>query len=79
MLNISILTLISFALDDYPKKDIDPLDTYEQLKELLPDASPSYLKEQADVLAFKSEMELKQFVENAIEKSDYPTLQEFLK
>lgn len=68
-----------FCSDGYPKKDIDPIDTFERLKELLPNASPAYLKKEADVLAFKSELELKQFVENAIEKGDYPTLQDYLK
>lgn len=66
-------------IDSYPKKDIDPLDTFEHLKELLPNASPAYLREQANALAFKSNNELKRFVENAIEKNDYPTLQDYLK
>lgn len=68
----------SYIVDGYPKIDVDPLDTYYQLKELFPNASPAYLKEQADVLAFKSETELKRFIENAVENNDYPTLQSYL-
>lgn len=68
-----------YFVDEYPKKQIDPLDTFEQLKELLPYASPEYLKKEADILAFKAEFELKRFVENAIETNDYPSLQEYLK
>lgn len=77
--NLFVLCFYWVFVDNYPKKDINPLDTYEQLKELLPNASPLYLKQQADVLAFKTDLELKKFVENAIEKGDYPTLQDYLK
>lgn len=46
---------------------------------MLPNADPSYLCKQAEALAYQSENELKQFVENAIENSDYPTMENYLK
>lgn len=67
------------SLGSYPKKDVDPLDTFEKLRELLPNADPSYLREEAQILAFKPESDLKVFVENAVEKADYPTMQDYFK
>ncbi|KAF2879984.1 hypothetical protein ILUMI_26187 [Ignelater luminosus] len=64
---------------NYPKRKIDARSVFTQLKEMLPNADPSYLRKQAEALAYQSENELKQFVENAIENSDYPTMENYLK
>lgn len=44
---------------------------------MLPNADPSYLEQQARDLVHKPEEELKRFIENAIEKDDYPTMQDY--
>lgn len=64
---------------DYPKKKADPHSVYEQLKEMLPNADPTYLEEQANSLIYQPENALETFVENAIEKQSYPTFTEYLK
>jgi hypothetical protein len=63
---------------DYIKMRRDPLDICEHLKQMLPNADPIYLRNQSRVLATRPPEDLDQFIENAIEKSDYPTMQEYL-
>ncbi|KAF5278107.1 hypothetical protein FQR65_LT03623 [Abscondita terminalis] len=74
-LDILINEMTSVA---YPKKNVDVDQVTEQLKQLLPNAAPDYLEENASVLAHKSEADLKAFVEKAIEDHDYPTMEEYL-
>ena len=45
---------------------------------MLPNADPNYLRNQARVLVNRPPGELAQFIENAIEKNDYPTMQDYL-
>ncbi|XP_068918391.1 E3 ubiquitin-protein ligase RNF216-like [Tenebrio molitor] len=63
---------------DYIKMRRDPLDICEHLKQMLPNADPIYLRNQSRVLATRPPEDLDEFIENAIEKSDYPTMQEYL-
>ncbi|EFA00239.2 hypothetical protein TcasGA2_TC003067 [Tribolium castaneum] len=64
---------------DYVKVDKDPLDVWEHLKQMLPNADPIYLRNQARVLVNRPTGELEQFIENAIQENNYPTMQEYLK
>ncbi|XP_063911095.1 E3 ubiquitin-protein ligase RNF216-like [Zophobas morio] len=59
-------------------RDKDPIDVWEHLKQMLPNADPNYLRNQARVLVNRPPGELAQFIENAIEKNDYPTMQDYL-
>ncbi|XP_044269959.1 E3 ubiquitin-protein ligase RNF216-like [Tribolium madens] len=64
---------------DYVKREVDPLDMWEDLKEMLPNADPTYLRNQARVLAKRPLEDYEEFLKNAIEKNDYPTLQDYLR
>lgn len=64
---------------DYPKREADPSSVYEQLKLMLPNADPSYLEEQANSLIDLPSNALDSFVDNAIERENYPTFDEYLK
>lgn len=46
---------------------------------MLPDADPIYLRNQARVLVQRPEGELEEFIANAIENPDYPSMKEYLK
>lgn len=48
------------------------------LKQLLPDADPTYLRSKCIKLVNRPE-ELKKFIASALEKKDYPTMIEYLK
>ncbi|XP_025831279.1 uncharacterized protein LOC108735577 isoform X2 [Agrilus planipennis] len=80
-------SLISEILSsDYPKrkiveeepKEIDANELSEHLKELLPNADPTYLEMKAEQLANKPD-DLKVFISNAFERHDYPTMKEYLR
>ncbi|XP_064211571.1 uncharacterized protein LOC103312285 isoform X1 [Tribolium castaneum] len=64
---------------EYAKREIDPLDMWNDLKQMLPNADPTYLRNQARVLAKRPLEEYEEFLKNAIEKNDYPTLQDYLR
>ncbi|KAJ8970697.1 hypothetical protein NQ317_000595 [Molorchus minor] len=75
---------IEVAIDEfnergYKKIEIDPLTIWEQLRDALPDADPAYLKTNANNLARLPPQELNKFLQNAIDKVDYPTMQDYLK
>jgi hypothetical protein len=72
------ISKLSDFVADYIKMRRDPLDICEHLKQMLPNADPIYLRNQSRVLATRPPEDLDGFIENAIEKSDYPTMQEYL-
>ncbi|RZB39510.1 uncharacterized protein BDFB_012314, partial [Asbolus verrucosus] len=45
---------------------------------MLPNADPIYLRNQARVLANKSAQDLEEFLQNALDNHDYPTMQNYL-
>lgn len=59
--------------------ELDPITIWEQLKIALPNADPSYLRRQADRLVHLKQQDMDDFVQNAIEKQEYPTMQDYLK
>lgn len=67
------------SLCGYETVPRDPIDIYTKLKQLLPQADPTYLQEKAQDLARKSEDALNAFIDNAIISDDYPTIQVYLK
>lgn len=67
------------TLNEYPKKETHPREIFDKLREMLPNADPLYLQGQADTLAYQTENDLKNFLDNALEKGDYPTMENYLK
>lgn len=67
------------TLADYPKKQIHPRDIFDQLRDMLPNADPTYLQAEADKLANRTENDLKTFLDTALETGDYPTMESYLK
>ncbi|XP_018564406.1 uncharacterized protein LOC108905853 isoform X2 [Anoplophora glabripennis] len=81
-----VLTVILSA-PDYPKrpkrdpsppKEVDPEEQFQIVKELLPDADPTYIRMQCEKFA-NDEKGLKEFINHAMEAKDYPTLKEYLR
>ncbi|CAH1170276.1 unnamed protein product [Phaedon cochleariae] len=79
---------VGYTLDDavedifekgYDRREVDPVTIWEQLKIALPNADPAYLRREADRLAPLPKQDLDDFVQTAIEKNDYPTMQDYLK
>ncbi|XP_056642134.1 E3 ubiquitin-protein ligase RNF216-like isoform X1 [Diorhabda sublineata] len=70
--------LDELSLCNLPKKMNDPTRIWEQLKSVLPNADPSYLKKQANKFASLPTTELNVFLQNAIENNNYPSMQEYL-
>ncbi|KAJ8925111.1 hypothetical protein NQ315_001292 [Exocentrus adspersus] len=64
--------------EGYDRVELDPLLIWEQLKDALPDADPSYLKKEAVRLVSLPQQELHLFLQQAIETNDYPTMKEYL-
>lgn len=52
---------------------------WEQLKAALPDADPDYLRKEANRLSQLPQDDIDNFVEDAIENNDYPSMQDYLK
>lgn len=73
-----ILCLCHFTAH-YDKVVQDPLNIWEDLKQMLPNADPIYLRNQAYGLAISSREEFDKFVSDALEKNDYPTYEDYLK
>ncbi|KAJ8956992.1 hypothetical protein NQ318_012157 [Aromia moschata] len=69
--------LEELSREGYNKIEIDPLTIWEELKEALPEADPSYLRSQAEMLAPLPPQEIDNFLQNAIEKG-YPSLKDYL-
>lgn len=76
-----------FFVEDYPRRDarsktpegkLDPDEQFEILKQVLPDADPTYLRLKCDELSDKPEL-LKQFISEAIEYKSYPTMKAYLR
>lgn len=67
------------SLGGYVKLDKDPIDIWEHLKQMLPNADPIYLRNQARVLVQRPDGELEEFIADAIEKHDYPSMKEYLR
>jgi hypothetical protein len=63
---------------DYVRRVKDPLDVWNDLKQMLPDADPIYLRNQARVLSVRPMEYYEEFLKNAIEKGDYPSMQDYL-
>ncbi|KAJ8924800.1 hypothetical protein NQ315_000954 [Exocentrus adspersus] len=61
-----------------PTKETDPDQQFDIVKALLPDADPTYLKMQCDKYA-NDERGMKEFINNAMESKDYPTMKEYLR
>lgn len=61
-----------------PEREVDPEEQYEILKELFPDADPTYLHMQANNLAHQP-AQLKEFINYALEHRNYPTMKEYLR
>lgn len=61
-----------------PEHKIDSDEQFEILKQVLPDADPTYLRLKCDQLADKPEM-LKSFISDALEHKNYPTMKEYLR
>ncbi|KAG5892934.1 hypothetical protein JTB14_006246 [Gonioctena quinquepunctata] len=68
-----------FNRNGYDMVQVDPITIWEELKDTIPDADPSYLHKEANRFALLPRQALNDFVQNAIEKRDYPTMQEYLK
>lgn len=68
-----------FVLDGYVKKPRDVNAIWNRLKDTLPFADPTYLREQAEKLANEDPNNLEDFVDAAIENNDYPTMEDYLK
>lgn len=71
--------MFTFSLDGYEKMKIDATTIWEQLKAALPEADPEYLYKEANRLACLSQNEIDDFVQDAIENNQYPTMQEYVK
>uniref|UniRef100_V5GJN0 E3 ubiquitin-protein ligase n=1 Tax=Anoplophora glabripennis TaxID=217634 RepID=V5GJN0_ANOGL len=74
-LNVAVQRLIT---DGYQKIEVDPLSIWEQLKDALPNADPTYLKKEAERLALLTPDDVSNFLQCAIEENDYPTMKEYL-
>ncbi|KAJ8979957.1 hypothetical protein NQ317_001542, partial [Molorchus minor] len=61
-----------------PVKELDVEEQYEILKELLPDADPTFLRMQCERYA-NDDKGLKQFINQAMENKDYPSMKEYLR
>lgn len=61
-----------------PHNEVDPDEQFEIVKALLPDADPTYLRMQCEMLEYKPK-ELNKFVIQARERKDYPTMKEYLR
>lgn len=61
-----------------PPKEVDPEEQFEIIKELLPDADPTYLRIQCESFA-GDEKGLKEFINRAMEMKEYPTMKEYLR
>ncbi|XP_049819723.1 uncharacterized protein LOC109604629 isoform X6 [Aethina tumida] len=80
-----IVTMVFNTNDQYPRRpvrppsperEVDPVEQFEILKGILPDADPTYLQMQCE--RYRNDREgLKQFIENAVENKGYPTLKEY--
>nr|XP_023023471.1 E3 ubiquitin-protein ligase RNF216-like [Leptinotarsa decemlineata] len=68
-----------FNQDGYEKVQVDPITIWMELKDTFPDADPSYLEKEARKFALLPPQALSEFVQNAVEKHDYPTMQDYLK
>lgn len=66
-------------LDGYEKAMFDPSTVWEQLKVALPEADPEYLQKEANRLAFLSQTDIDEFVDDAIENNEYPTMSDYIK
>lgn len=75
----SIWFFLVYLVDGYEKANIDPVIVWEQLKCALPDADPEYLRKEANRLSVLSQDDIDNFVEDAIENNQYPTMQEYIK
>lgn len=73
--------------EDYPKrperepsppKEVDPDEQFEIMKEFLPDADPNYLRMKCQEY-INDVAGLNEFVNNARQTKDYPTLEEYLR
>lgn len=62
---------------DEPEPEISMEEQFKIMKELLPDADPTYLQHHCERL--HSPTELQTFISDAYEKRDYPTLKEYLR
>lgn len=61
-----------------PEKEVDPQEQFETLKEIFPDADPTFLHMQA--LTYSNQPEkIKEFINNALENRNYPTMKEYLR
>lgn len=75
-----------FFSDDYPRRErpvtpeekLDPDEQFEILSQVLPDADPTFLRIQCEQLADNPDA-LKQFISDAIENKNYPTMKEYLR
>ncbi|KAJ8949309.1 hypothetical protein NQ318_006734 [Aromia moschata] len=61
-----------------PAKEVDLEEQYEIIKELLPDADPAYLRMECEKY-INDEKGLKQFINQAMELKNYPTMKEYLR
>lgn len=59
--------------------EIETNQIWEQLQSALPDVDPDYLKEEADRLVHLSRSHIGDFIEEATEKQEYPTKQDYQK
>lgn len=57
---------------------VDPDEQFEILKQVLPDADPTYLRFKCDELAGNPEA-LRQFISDAVETKKYPTMREYIR
>ncbi|XP_019872467.1 uncharacterized protein LOC109600733 isoform X1 [Aethina tumida] len=63
----------------YTIEPIDSTDIWNQLRDMLPDADPEYLREQAEILVQGTPDALRAFVENALEQKQYPSREDYVK
>jgi hypothetical protein len=73
-----LFNYLCLFLVDYVRRVKDPLDVWNDLKQMLPDADPIYLRNQARVLSVRPMEYYEEFLKNAIEKGDYPSMQDYL-
>ncbi|CAG9769904.1 unnamed protein product [Ceutorhynchus assimilis] len=65
--------------DGYDRKIVDADFIWNRLKDALPEADPSYLKIQAERLVYEEPRMLEEFVNEAYENNDYPTMESYVK
>ncbi|CAG9853865.1 unnamed protein product [Phyllotreta striolata] len=66
-------------LRDLPLHQVDSTIIKQQLKIALPKADPTYLEKEAEKLCTLSPREMDSFLQNAVEKNDYPTMHDYIK